>query len=568
MPTICAIVAAHNAAKTLGSVLEHLEQNCIRVHFIDHGSTDRTAQIVAQYMGAPVIDITHQEFDGVFRLSEQLELKDAIVKNLTDDWVIHSDADEILESPNEGESLREMIERLDKAGFDIIDCDEFVFAPVEKASESQDFVNEMRHYYHFSPIGRTLHRAQRRASTPSKWSLTGGHKLSLVDQKLAPERIRLRHYIGLSLDHLRSQYLGRVFAGEELQRGWHYNRVATTQDFVVNPEISRLLNVDVDGWRTDKPEQSHLVFHQPHGYQRLEKLAASDSHRPFPFIVGVGRSGTTLLRLLLDAHPKIAVTPETHWLRGVVRKLLADPRDIVGVREEILSEPHWADMGIYDHDLDNIIASHKPERPGDTLRRIYRLYASRHHAERVGDKTPLHNLAMHDIARILPEAHFIHIIRDGRDVALSYRDLWFGPGRDVRAAAMLWMWRIRETRQQAQFLPHYLEVRYEALVSDPEKVLRTIAHFIDLPFDPVQLTAHLRAEERLRECQDFVHYGRKITAEQRRELHKLTSSPPDASRVERWASLMDPTELAKFERIAGDMLTDLGYARATSERPV
>ena len=545
-------------------MLAHLERNRIKVHIIDHSSTDGTSQIIALHKSAPVIEVTHQEFDGVFRLKQLLELKEAIVKNLTDDWVIHSDADEILGSPNEGESLREMIERLDREGFDVIDCDEFVFAPIEDASEPRDFVNEMRHYYHFSPVGRTLHRVQRRANARLSWSATGGHTLPLDGRKLAPERIRLKHYIGLSLDHLRSQYLGRVFAGEALQRGWHYNRVATTQEFIVKPDVSRLLNVDVDGWRTDKPEQSHLVFHQPHVYQVPEKLPTSDAHRPFPFIVGVGRSGTTLLRLLLDAHPEIAVTPETHWLRGAVQKLLADPRDAAGVRGEILSSPHWADMGISDQDLDAIIASHNHECPGDTLRKIYEHYGTRHGAARVGDKTPLHNLAMHDIARILPEARFIHIIRDGRDVAVSYRDLWFGPGRDVRAAAMLWMWRIRETRQQAQFLPHYLEVRYEMLVTDPEKVLRDIARFIDLPFDPVQLTAYLRAKERLGECQDFVLNGRKITAEQRGGIHKLTLTPPDPSRVGRWTSLMDPADLATFERIAGDMLTDLGYARARS----
>jgi hypothetical protein len=563
MLSICSVIAVHNAAKTLGTVLSHLERNRINVHIIDHGSTDRTPQIIAQHKGAPVIEVTHLEFDGVFRLKQQLELKEAIVKNLAVDWVIHTDADEILESPNESESLREMIERLDREGFDIIDCDEFVFAPVEDVSEPQDFVNEMRHYYHFSPVGRTLHRAQKRANARLSWSATGGHKLPLDGRKLAPERMRLRHYMGLSLDRLRSQYLGRVFAGEDLQRGWHHNRVPTTQGFVVKPDVSRLLNLDVDGWRTDQPEQSHLLFHQPHRYETPQKLQISDARRPFPFIVGVGRSGTTLLRLLLDAHPEIAVTPETHWLRGAVRTLLADPTDAAGVRKNILSEPSWADMGISVHELDNIIASHNHECTGDTLRKIYQHYGSRHGVARVGDKTPLHNLAMHNIASILPEARFIHIIRDGRDVAVSYRDLWFGPGRDIRAAAMLWMWRIREARQQAQFLPHYLEVRYEALATDPEKVLLDIARFIDLPFDPVQLTAHLRAEERLGEFQDIARNGRTVTAEKRRGIHKLTSSPPDPSRVGRWASLMDSADLATFERIAGDMLTDLGYARAT-----
>jgi hypothetical protein len=560
---IFAVIAVHNAAKTLGPVLAHLEQNRISVHIIDHGSTDATPHIISRYRMAPVIGEMRQEFDGVFRLKEQLQFKEAVIKNLTAGWVIHLDADEILESPVEGESLRGLIERLDGDGCDVIDCDEFVFVPFEDAAEPRDFVNEMHHYYHFSPKGRTLHRAQRCANARLSWSATGGHQLPLDGRKLAPEHIRLRHYIGLSLDHLRSQYLGRVFAGEELQQGWHHNRVPTTQEFITKPDVSQVLDLRVDGWRIDRPEQSHLFFHQPYPFKTLENLRPSEIHLPLPFIVGVGRSGTTLLRLLLDAHPEIVVTPETHWLRGAVRMLLANPTDTAGVRREILSEPRWADMGISVQELDAILASHNHERPGDTLRKIYQHYGSRHRAYRVGDQTPLHNLAMHDIARTLPEARFIHIIRDGRDVAVSYRELWFGPGRDIRAAAMLWMWRIREARQQAQFLPHYLEVRYETLVTEPEKVLRDIARFIDLPFDPIQLTAYLRAEERLGEFQDIVRNGRTVTAERLREIHKLTSTPPDPSRIGRWASLMDPTDLATFERIAGDMLTDLGYARAT-----
>jgi hypothetical protein len=563
MLSICAVIAVHNGGKTLGPVLAHLERNRIGAHIIDHGSTDTTPEIIARCHGAPVVGVTHQEFDGVYRWKQLLELKEIIISKLAVDWVMHIDADEILESPNEGESLREMIERLDREGFDVVDCDEFVFVPLEEASEPRDFVNEMRHYYHFSPVGRSSHRAQRLANSQFGWSATGGHRLRLDGRKLASERFRYRHYIGLSYDHLRSQYLGRVFAAEELQRGQHRKRVPTTLGFIVKPDLSRLFNVDVDGWRTDRPEQSHLLFHQPHRYEPPQKVPISNAQPPFPFIVGVARSGTTLLRLLLDAHPDIAVTPETHWLRGAIRRLLADPTDAAGARNAILAEPRWVDMGISVEGLDAIFAGHSPDRPGDTLREIYRRYANRHGAARVGDKTTLHNLAMHDIARILPEAHFIHIIRDGRDVAVSYRDLWFGPGHDIRAAAMLWMWRIREARQQAQFLPHYLEVRYEALVTDPEKVLRDIARFIDLPFDPVQLTAHLRAEERLGEFRDVTRHGRLETGEMLRGIFKLNSSPPDPSRVGRWASEMDPADVATFERIAGDMLTDLGYVRAT-----
>jgi hypothetical protein len=93
MLSIYVVVAVHNAAKTLGPVLAHLERNRIHVHIIDHGSTDRTPQIIAQHKGAPVIKVTHQEFDGVYQWKQLLELKEAVVKNLAVDGGIHVDAD-------------------------------------------------------------------------------------------------------------------------------------------------------------------------------------------------------------------------------------------------------------------------------------------------------------------------------------------------------------------------------------------------------------------------------------------------------------------------------------------
>jgi hypothetical protein len=566
MLSICAVIAVHNGARTLPRVLAHLESNRISVHIIDHGSTDSTPSIITRYKGAPVTGVTLYEYDGVYRLRQQLELKESILETVAAEWIVHVDADEILESPNEGETLREMIERHDQEGFDVIDCDEFVFTPVEDALEPQDFIKEMCHYYYFSPVGRTLHRVQRRANAQWTWSESGGHTLSMDGRKLASERIRLRHYIGLSFDHLRSQYLGRVFASEELQRGWHQKRVPTTKEFIVKPDASRLMNLAIDGWRRENPEQSHLIFHQPQGYKIPEQLYASDLYRPFPFIVGVGRSETTLLHLMIDAHPEIAITSETHWLREAVRKLLADPIDCVGLRTAILSDPGWTDIGISLDDLDNIVAMHSSERPGDTLRRIYQRYGHRNAVARVGDKTPLHSSAMHEIATILPEARFIHIIRDGRDVALSDRDLWFGPGHDVKTAAISWMWHIREMRQQAQFVPHYLEIRYEALVTDPEKVLKSIAHFIDLPFHPLQLTAYRQTPECVEGPRDAVRDGCiAVTAGKRRDNFKLCSASPDPSRIGCWASQMDPADLATFERVAGNMLTDLGYAHAITD---
>jgi len=563
--SIAAVMATHNSELHLEKILEHFRRNQIDVYLIDNQSRDNTLAIIQKFYHNPVAEVIHEPFDGVFRLRRQLELKQMIVQKLDADWIIHADADEIFQSPRAGESLRAMVERQHAAGYDIIDCDEFVFVPEseDKDYADTDFVQTIRNYYYFwQPKRKTLHRVMRTSSGPPDWHISGGHQLS-SKRSVSPEKLRMRHYPGLSLDHLRSQYLGRVFDGAELQR-WHRNRVPTAMDFIVAPPVKRLFNLDTHGWKTEQPENQHLIFYQPRQYMPPAKLQADNARPPMPFVVGVGRSGTTLLRLLLDAHPKLAMTPETHWLTQAIKKLSQDSQDIDGLRKILLTHPYWKDMGIVDSKLDQILHNHDPDQPADTIRRIYHCYSQRFGVDRVGDKTPLHNLSMYDICRFLPEARFIHLIRDGRDVAISHRGLWFGPSDDPKSAAMFWMWRIRETRQQAQFIPHYHEVFYENLVTDPEAELKKICAFIDLDFHPDQLLAHERAQDRLSELNDVVHKGKVITSGMRRDIFRRVDKPPDPNRIARWQAEMSASELVAFEKVAGTMLLDLGYSRGTN----
>lgn len=109
----------------------------------------------------------------------------------------------------------------------------------------------------------------------------------------------------------------------------------------------------------------------------------------------------------------------------------------------------------------------------DMLRAFYAAYAARHRKPRWGDKTPGYVLDMPLIAEILPEARFIHVIRDGRDVALSLLPLWFGPST-LEEAARWWEERVRAGRRDASSV-QYIEVRYERLVLDTRTELRRIA---------------------------------------------------------------------------------------------
>ncbi len=290
---------------------------------------------------------------------------------------------------------------------------------------------------------------------------------------------------------------------------------------------------------------------------------------PAPFVVGIARSGTTLLRLMLDAHPELTIPPETHFLPRLFNhfdRWLAEGVEGDGLRvralELITSHPRWGDIDLDPEQVRRRMADHDPLTAGDAARAFYEAYASEVGKPRWGDKSPPYTWKAKRIQRALPEAHFIHLIRDGRDVALSLSEVSWGPG-DLQAAAAKWVDELGRARQRARRLAPgtYMELRYEDLVADPEPQLRRIADFVDLPWDPAMLEYHLGAEDRMKDViRDFHPMGGgTITAEERKRQHELVSKPPSSTRAGRWRTEMSAEDRRAFEQVAGKLLVELGY---------
>ena len=285
------------------------------------------------------------------------------------------------------------------------------------------------------------------------------------------------------------------------------------------------------------------------------------SHPPAPFVVGVGRSGTTLLRLMLDAHPQLAIPPETHFAPQVIERgrAGATPQELV---VEITGARGFADFGIEAESLRDQVAGLGSADPAEILRTFYGLYADAHGKSRWGDKTPIYVTKMRTIGAVLAEARFVHLIRDGRDVALSRRKRGMGAGKPIANTAERWRDRIENARRQARRLRgRYLELRYEDLVTNPEPALRRVCELIRLDFDPAMLSHHDRAGKRLAELGDLAGKGprRDRPAGERQEAHALAAQPPTGQRIEVWRGEMDPADRAEFERVAGALLVELGY---------
>ena len=279
----------------------------------------------------------------------------------------------------------------------------------------------------------------------------------------------------------------------------------------------------------------------------IPKALSRDARRkPVPFVVGMNRSGTTLLRMMLDAHPELTIPPETHFVPALIkatREPGATPEDALAAMK---TAREWRDFGFSDEEMLAYLAAGGGVRPGPAVRAFYEAYAEREGKPRWGEKTPTYVQKMKLIQRALPEARFVHVIRDGRDVALSVLDRTV---RDLTVAdvAQRWHKKIAKARDDAPKLAHYIEVRYEDLILDTEPVLRRVCDFIELDFDQAMLDYHERSGDRLREmARALPATGRakELSVERRMATHAMTTKPPSADRVARWRTQMSPGDRA------------------------
>jgi len=228
--------------------------------------------------------------------------------------------------------------------------------------------------------------------------------------------------------------------------------------------------------------------------------ARSDSpvaDAPF-FIVGCGRSGTTLLRVILLGHSRLNISPETHFIRGLVddfplRSTLL-PEQVAAVVDVMVAHPRWRAMGMpADLFRDSAMALRQPLM-ADVLNLVYQHHAREAGKVRSGDKTPDYVRYIPQLLEIYPDAKFIHLIRDGHDVAMSYATV--GWGQAYQGERFEWSQAVRSglTYRRAPFADRILEVRYEDMVRDLEGSVRRICAFLGETFEPEMLDWHSRIE--------------------------------------------------------------------------
>jgi Sulfotransferase family len=282
-------------------------------------------------------------------------------------------------------------------------------------------------------------------------------------------------------------------------------------------------------------------------------------NNPYLFIVGCPRSGTTLIQRMVNAHYQVAITPESHWIpRFYAKPWALNPEGFVTQKliRRLLAKPKFARLKLSEDELTMLAGKANQISYPELVSLIFDLYGKAQGKPLVGDKTPDYVRSIQTLHELWPSARFVHVIRDGRNVALSMMD-WTKvhpkPGDfttweldSISTAAVWWELNVQLGRRAGKSLgPNlYYEIRYESLVNHPREESEALCVFLSVPYDDGMLRFH--------EALAALDPG----------LDATRARLPVTSGLRDWRSQMGVQDIESFEAAAGQLLDELGYTLA------
>ena len=273
---------------------------------------------------------------------------------------------------------------------------------------------------------------------------------------------------------------------------------------------------------------------------------------PF-FIIGSGRSGNTLLRSILSGNSDISIPPESYRIPFAIKKFhIFNNRDWEDIVPQVLKE--FEDCKeFYTWEIDITDVQKRLEDIADSKRTLSNIfdelfctYAEKHSpgSKIWGDKTPMNTLYLDWIGTVFPRSKFIHIIRDGRDVASSY--LKMERYDTILEAANRWINSIESAQSfGSKIKENYIEIRYEELVTKPEEVIKYTCDFLDIDYDSKMLD-HTKQVKKLGDTD--------------KEHHSNLSKPISSDSVGKWRNNLSESDQESITKLLHKHLQRLGYA--------
>jgi hypothetical protein len=260
-----------------------------------------------------------------------------------------------------------------------------------------------------------------------------------------------------------------------------------------------------------------------------------------------------MLQLMLHAHPRIAVPPETRFLLAAYRRRyqigdLSSPQNRRALASWIVRTPQFGDLGLPREEVISSITQ-APGTLGSALGTVFKMYAGRFGKPRWGDKRPSYLRNLPVLLRLFPDAQIIDIIRDGRDCVASLKETPWRP-HDFGGLIDHWARSADASARAARRYPPtvYHRVRYEDLVGDPPAHLRKICAFLGEDYDPAMARPSEVAA---------------VAVPSYKTWHRLTRSAVTTSRAGSWQQRLTPDEVRRCEAVFGRRLARFGYQPST-----
>jgi len=272
---------------------------------------------------------------------------------------------------------------------------------------------------------------------------------------------------------------------------------------------------------------------------------------PF-FIVGASRSGTTLLRLMLNKHPNICVPNELHFFKhfanifDLKEGTCVVPQAVFLNRVEsyLTSREQVFGPGVVESCL-NYVRHNKIKNIKKIYEAILKIWAQSEGKSHWGEKTPANLFYVDVLARMFPLAKFVYLLRDPRGVVNSMNKFKYLPSDTVvntynwhRSVTVGYSRLCASTREENR-----IEVKYENLVQDPSSSMQRILHFLQEPYDASVLSFYKDSED--------VMNGRVLTPTIKR--------PVSAHRAYKWKDEMNPRDIAMVEYLCRPEMESMGY---------
>jgi len=261
------------------------------------------------------------------------------------------------------------------------------------------------------------------------------------------------------------------------------------------------------------------------------------------FIIGVGRSGTTLIQAMLNSHPKVNFIPEIHFIRRYLGniEILKRVNNKNQVVETFINKDNYLSR------IKNFKSNYIEIDNINSLVKIHENILNNYSNEFVGEKDPKYLEYLRIIKYLYPDSIIIHIVRDPRDVVLSRLKAKWSQNRGIFIHSLTYNFQYKKAKKEGRelFDKNYYEVNYEKLITSPENELKRITEFLKISYDEKMLSFYKKAYE--------------IIKGKEKEWKKECFEPLNKTNKNKWKMNFKINEILLIEHICKDCIEDSIY---------